>query len=94
VLSGTSRCYELITRPEEYYRLWCVVVCDLENSWKRRPYPALAAAQNKNKKLMILRTVDTIIFARTCSYGTCKLTLVRSFEPKRIGQKIISVAYK
>jgi len=24
-------CYELITRPEESYRLWCVVVCDLEN---------------------------------------------------------------
>ena len=24
-------CDELITRPEESYRLWCVVVCDLEN---------------------------------------------------------------
>jgi hypothetical protein len=23
-------CDELITRPEESYRLWCVVVCDLE----------------------------------------------------------------
>ena len=25
-------CDELITRPEESYRLWCVVVCDLEKT--------------------------------------------------------------
>jgi hypothetical protein len=31
VLSGTGLCDELSTRPEESYRLWCVVVCDLEN---------------------------------------------------------------
>jgi len=31
VLSGRSLCSELITRPEESYGLWCVVVCDLEN---------------------------------------------------------------
>jgi hypothetical protein len=30
VLSGRSLCDELITRPEGSYRLWCVVVCDLE----------------------------------------------------------------
>jgi hypothetical protein len=30
VLSGTGLCDELITRPEESYRLWRVVLCDLE----------------------------------------------------------------
>jgi len=30
VLSGRGLCDELITRPEESYRLWFVVVCDLE----------------------------------------------------------------
>jgi len=30
VLSGRGLCDELITRPEESYRLLCVVVCDLE----------------------------------------------------------------
>jgi hypothetical protein len=30
LLSGRDHCDELITRPEESYRLWCVVVCDLE----------------------------------------------------------------
>ena len=28
VLSGRGLCDELITRPEESYRLWCVIVCD------------------------------------------------------------------
>ena len=32
VLSGTGPCDELITRPEGSYRLWPVVVCDLEIS--------------------------------------------------------------
>ena len=30
-------CDELITRPEESYRLWCVIVSDLETSRMRRP---------------------------------------------------------
>ena len=37
VLSGRGLCDELITRPEESYRLWCVAVCDLETSRMRRP---------------------------------------------------------
>ena len=32
VFSGRGLCDELITRPEEFYRPWCVVVCDLETS--------------------------------------------------------------
>jgi len=32
VLSGRGLCDELITRPEECYRLWRVVVCDLKTS--------------------------------------------------------------
>ena len=31
MLSGRGLRDELITRPEESYRLWCVVVCDIEN---------------------------------------------------------------
>ena len=31
VLSGRGLCDELITRPEESYRLWCVVVCVSRN---------------------------------------------------------------
>jgi hypothetical protein len=53
VLSGRGLCDEFITRSEESYRLWRVVVCDQETSCDeeaiaraglqslRRPYPAL-----------------------------------------------------
>ena len=38
VLSGRGLCDELITHQEESYRLWCVVMYDLETSWMRRPW--------------------------------------------------------
>ena len=38
MLSGRGLCDELITRPEESYRPWCVVVCDLETSRMGAPY--------------------------------------------------------
>jgi len=37
-LSGRGLCDELITRPEESYRLCYVVVCDLETSRIGAPY--------------------------------------------------------
>jgi len=37
-LSGRGLCDEPITRPEESYRLCCVVVCDLETSRMGAPY--------------------------------------------------------
>jgi len=39
VMSGRCLCDELIIRPEESYRLWYVVACDLETSRMRRPLP-------------------------------------------------------
>jgi hypothetical protein len=38
VLLGRGLCDELIARPEEPYRLWCVVVFDLETSRICTPY--------------------------------------------------------
>ena len=52
VLSGRGLCDGLITRPEESYRLWCVVVCELETSTMRRPWPTGGCgAKRKNKSL-------------------------------------------
>jgi len=53
VLSGRGLCEELITRPEESYRLWCVVMCDLETSWMKRPWPT-GGCCGKNKHTTIL----------------------------------------
>jgi len=45
VLSGRGLCDAIITLPEESYRLWCVVVCDLETSRKWEGHgPRWAAA--------------------------------------------------
>ena len=51
VLSGRGLCDELITRPEESYRLWSVVVCDLETSRKRKALAhwGLSCQKQRNK---------------------------------------------
>jgi len=52
VLSGRSLCDGPITRPEESYRLWCVVVCDLETPWMRRPWPTGGCCVRNKQKLL------------------------------------------
>jgi ABC-type Fe3+ transport system permease subunit len=59
VFSGRGLCDELITRPEESYRMWCVVVCDLETSWMRRR--RVAKPQKKKNEDMQHRTWSTWI---------------------------------
>jgi len=46
VLSGRGLCDELITGPEESYRLWCVVVCDLEYLMNEEPYSIIMIELN------------------------------------------------
>jgi hypothetical protein len=59
VLSGRGLCDELIMHPEESYRLRSVV-CDLETSWMRRPWPTGGSrARNKqtNKQIYFVNLV-------------------------------------
>jgi len=67
VLSGRGLCEELITRPEESYPLWCVVLCNLDNSCMRRPWPTggLLLQKLKNKK-----KIEVV-----CGNVTCKSAL-------------------
>ena len=71
VLSGRGLCDELLTRPEESYRLWCVVECDLETSWKRRPWPT-GGCFAKNKQ--------TIFIILLFSYKTQDINCMALFE--------------
>ena len=48
VLSGRGLCNELITRPEESYWLWCVVVCDLENLKDEEAMTRVGSQRHKN----------------------------------------------
>jgi len=51
VLSGRGLCDELITRPEESYPLWCVVVCDLENLKCEEAMTRVGSQRHSKKKL-------------------------------------------
>ena len=48
--SGRGLCDGPIARPEESYRLWHVIVCDLLISSMRRPWPALGCCARNKKK--------------------------------------------
>ena len=48
MLSGRGLCDELITRPEESYRLWCVVVCDLERKYRVYGKECMAGTASHN----------------------------------------------
>ena len=53
MLSGRGLCDQLITRPEESYRLCCIVVCDLETSRIGAPYIYNISNLRVNTKFMI-----------------------------------------
>ena len=46
VLSGRGLCDGLITRPDEFYRMWRVVVCDLETSKNEESKARYRAVKN------------------------------------------------
>jgi len=60
VLSGRGLGDELITRPEESYRLWCITVCDLETS-RMRPWPALGHSATGKIFVIISPNVISIL---------------------------------
>jgi hypothetical protein len=53
VLSGGGLCDELITRPEESYRLWRVVVCDHETSWYEDAIARAGLQRQRNKQHLV-----------------------------------------
>ena len=64
MLSGRGLCDELITRPEQSYRLWCVVVCDLETSRIGAPYIYIYDISSLSVKLVLI-TVRFTFFAHS-----------------------------
>jgi len=49
VLSGRGLCDEMITRPEKYSRLWCVIVCVLENLKNEEAMTQVGSQRHKEK---------------------------------------------
>jgi hypothetical protein len=60
VLSDRGLCDELITRPEESYRLWCVFVYDLENLVNEEAM-ARVGPQGQKKYTVVRRVRDLVL---------------------------------
>jgi hypothetical protein len=88
VLSGMGLCDELITRPEESYRLWCVVVCDLGTSRMRRPWPALG--RSATAKIKNILDLLWLLYVRTAKQP--RITDV-AFCLTRLGSPKLKVIY-
>jgi len=74
VLSGRGLCDELITLPHESYRMWCVVVCDLETSWMRRPWPSGSCRAERQTDLFRKQLNESykeleVVFWLSCVYS-------------------------
>jgi len=71
-------CDELITRPEESYRLWRVAVCNLESSKRKRSWPGLG--RNARRKNILLDLVDGNIrpFRHIGKYQSTEANIRRS----------------
>jgi hypothetical protein len=94
-LSGRGLCNGPIPRPEESYRLWCVIVCDLGTWTMKQPWTALGCrAREKKYGLLLIITPDYIrtplFFSGTFIQqtnlellDTCKCTMLqlRNFAP-------------
>jgi hypothetical protein len=68
VLSGRSLCDKQITCPEESYRLCCVVVCDLETSWMRRPWPNGDCRAKRRCMSKLLKLIEEFLQLEQCSF--------------------------
>ena len=65
MLSGRGLCDEPITRPEESYRLWCVVVCDLEKTYlvneEEGQGPLVGYSAKEEKKMVLIMMAKVLI---------------------------------
>jgi hypothetical protein len=86
VLSGRGLCDNPITRPEESYRLWCVVVCDLENLVNEEAMTRVGSQPHRERKNLNYILVCKIFkirayFSELCYHTTFKLPAVVSLPP-------------
>jgi len=83
-------CDELITRPEEFYRLWCVIVCDLENLGMKRPWPRGGGCRAENKQIVITglsKAQSTVLYGVSRWHFGISKELLSSFFVMHLSSK-------
>jgi hypothetical protein len=61
VLSDRGLCDELITCPDESYRLWRVAVCDHETSWYEEAIARAGLQSQRNKQRLVQRINEGLL---------------------------------
>jgi hypothetical protein len=99
-LSGRGLCDGLITRPEESYRLWCVLVSDLGTSRMRR-LKLIKGCKCRIEKNYLLKTNIAQVVLGACIMGVNKrvirVSVIECSQPdcaerKMRGRKLRSVS--
>jgi hypothetical protein len=93
VLSGRGLCDELITRLEESYQMWRVVVCDQETSWTRRPWPALDCRATKTTTTTTTQSISLYVNISDL-IRIMKLQLLKYTEHSILGKLIVAYINK
>jgi hypothetical protein len=79
-MPGRGLCDGLITRPEESYPLWCVVVCDLETTWMRWPWPTGGLSRQKQKlKIHVQCKMQNLIYLNKLQCSEKSTHLITQF---------------
>jgi len=78
VLSGRGLCDEQITRPEQSYRLWCVVVCDLENLKNEEAMTRVGSQRHRKKcensyRYVTYQVVGSCFYRPHCTVARAEL---------------------
>ena len=84
VLSGKGLYVELITRPEESHRLWCIAMCDIGTTRMRRPWPALGRSATGQKKVEYSWFILHTTLTKHSSPGLNKFLKYLNYKNKRI----------
>jgi hypothetical protein len=80
VLSGRGLSDGLITRPEEFYRLWRVAVCDQETSWYEEAI-AHAWLHSQRNKLTNWQREREVYLTKRKTYASATLFLINFTRP-------------
>jgi hypothetical protein len=62
--------WQAVTCPEESYQMWCVIVCDQETSWTRRPWP-IGGCYAKYKPTNMFEKINVTTNSHTCFTYLC-----------------------
>jgi hypothetical protein len=71
-MSSRGLCDELIARPEEFYRLWCVVVCDLENLKNEEAITRVGSQRHKKKNSIPVEIFYNALHFESSCYADLK----------------------